>query len=242
MLGTLVNCAAIIGGSLFGLLCRRGIKKNYTLSVNKALGIAVVVIGLNGVISNMFTIQNGVPVSSGELLLVFSLVIGVLIGEWLRLDDRLNSLGGKIEHKFRLTGFSSGLVNASLIFCVGAMSIIGSLNDGLRADPSVLYIKSALDCTASVVLAATLGAGVLFSFIPVLIYQGAITLGAGALSSVLQGPLLAEVCTAGYAVILMIGLNFLFPKLFKTANFLPALLVPPLWHALLYLASLAGWR
>lgn len=240
MLGTLVNCVAIIGGSLFGLLCRRGVKESYTHSVNKALGIAVAVIGLNGIISNMFTVQDGVPVSSGELLLIFSLVLGVLAGELLRLDTRLNSLGGLIERKFHLSGFSAGLVNASLIFCVGAMSILGALSDGLQGDPSILYIKSALDCTASVVLAATLGAGVLFSFVPVLLYQGAITLAAGALSGVLQGALLTEVCMVGYAIILIIGLNFLFPKTFKTANFLPALLIPVLWHGLLYLVGLWG--
>lgn len=240
MTGTLVNSAAVIAGSAIGLCLKKGIKKEMTDSINLSLGLAVCIIGLNGIISNMFKAENGVLSSSGELLLVVFLVIGTVIGELLHLDDRLNSIGEKIEKKFKTQNFSLGFVNASLIFCVGAMSIIGSLNDGIMHDPTVLLVKSALDFTASIVLSASMGIGVLFSFIPVLLYQGGITLASGALSGILQGDLLIQICTVGYAIILTIGINFLFPKKFKTANLLPCLIIPCIYRLILWLWQLIG--
>lgn len=233
MRGTLINVAAVIAGSLIGLVFKRCIKENLNAAIQKALGLATLFIGINGVISTMITADStGRLSSSGELLLVFSLVLGMLAGTLLRLDDRLNGLGAKLENRFHLTNFSAGMVNAALLFCVGAMAIVGSLNDGLTGDSSVLIIKSALDFTAAIVLAASLGIGVLFSFIPLLLYQGGISLAAGALSGLLQGQLLNQVCSVGYVLIFCIGINFLFPKKIKTADALPALLVPVAWYAI----------
>jgi uncharacterized membrane protein YqgA involved in biofilm formation len=209
MTGTLVNCAAVIAGGTIGLIFKKGIKETYTESINKSLGVAVTVIGLNGVITNMVSYEGGKLTSSGELLLVIFLVLGTLIGELMRLDDRFNSLSNKIDGKFRSGGFASGFVNGTLLFCVGAMTIIGSINDGLLGDSSVLFVKSALDFTAAIIFGATLGFGVIFTCIPMLIYQGGITLLAGTLSSLLQGELLEQVCMVGYAIIVAVGLNFL---------------------------------
>lgn len=238
MTGTLVNSAAVIAGSLLGLCLKKGIKKEMTDSINLALGLAVCIIGLNGIICNMFKAENGVLSSSGELLLVIFLVTGTVIGEALHIDERLNGIGGKIEARFKMQNFSLGFVNASLIFCVGAMSIIGSLNDGIMHDSTVLLVKSALDFTAAIVLSASMGIGVLFSFIPVFLYQGGITLASGALSGILQGDLLIQICTVGYAVILTIGINFIFPKKFKTANLLPCLLMPCIYQFVMWLYGL----
>ncbi|MBQ8611959.1 MAG: DUF554 domain-containing protein [Oscillospiraceae bacterium] len=233
MTGTLINAAAVIAGSLIGIFFKRCIKEELNAAVQKALGLAVLFIGINGVIANMFTGKaDGTLASSGELLLIFSLVLGSIAGTLLRIDDRLNSLGDTLEKKFHLTDFSAGIVNATLLFCVGAMAIIGSLNDGLTGDSSVLIVKSALDFTASIVLAASLGWGVLFSFIPLTLYQGGISLAAGALSDILAGEVLRQVCSVGYVLIFCIGVNFLWPKKIKTADLLPALLIPVLWHGL----------
>ena len=210
-----------------------GVKGSHQDSINKALGVAVLVLGLNGVISSMFTVNaDGTLASSGELLLIISLVLGTLAGEALRIDDRLNGLSGLVERRLHLSGFAQSFVNGALIYCVGAMAIIGALNDGLRGDASVLYIKSLLDGISSVVLGATLGPGVIFAALPVLVYQGAISLLAGALEPFLAGELLGQICGVGYCLVLCIGINFLGMTKIKTANMLPALLVPVLWSFL----------
>lgn len=233
MIGTIVNAVAIIAGGLAGMLAKKGIPTYLDDALHKAMGLAIIVIGMNGVICNMITVNpNGGLSSSGELLLVFSMVIGVIIGELLRIDDRLNGLGEMVETKFHLTGFAASFVSGTLIYCVGAMAIIGSINDGLRGDPSVLFVKSTLDGITSIVLSATMGPGVLFSSIPVFVYQGAISLLAGFLEPVLQGQLLSQICAVGYLLVACIGVNFLGTFRIKTANLLPALLVPPLWAAI----------
>ena len=137
-----------------------------------------------------------------------------------------------MERRLHLSGFAQSFVNGALIYCVGAMAIIGALNDGLRGDASVLYIKSLLDGISSVVLGATLGPGVIFAALPVLVYQGAISLLAGALEPFLAGELLGQICGVGYCLVLCIGINFLGMTKIKTANMLPALLVPVLWSFL----------
>lgn len=233
MLGTVVNAAAIVAGGCVGLLAKKGIPPRMEDALHKAMGLAVIVIGINGVAANMLTADAGGAItSSGELLLVFSLVLGVLCGELLRIDDRLNGMSAAVEHKLHLTGFAASFVSGTLIYCVGAMAIIGSLNDGLRGDPSVLYVKSTLDGISSIVLGATMGPGVIFSAIPVAVYQGGITLLAGALEPFLQGELLRQICAVGYVLVGCIGVNFMGSYKIKVANFLPALLVPPLWTAL----------
>ena len=233
MFGTIVNAIAIAAGGVLGLLCKKGIKPSYEISLNKSLGVAVLVLGINGILTAMISVKpDGTLASSGELLLIISLILGTLCGEVLALDDKLGRLSGFVETKLHLSGFAQSFVNGTLIYCVGAMAIIGALNDGLRGDSSVLLVKSLLDGISSVVLAATLGPGVIFSAIPVFLYQGSITLLAGLLEPVLSGILLTQICAVGYCLVLCIGINFLGGKI-KTANMLPALLVPALWHALL---------
>ena len=235
MTGTLVNCAAVIIGGLIGLLLKKGIKESYTVGINKSLGLAVLIIGFNGVISNMFTVENGKLLSSGELLLIVFLVLGTLIGEITRLDDRFNGFCQKIENRFSANGFAAGFINGTILFCVGAMSIIGSINDGLTGDSSVLFVKSTLDFINAIVFGATLGFGVIFVCIPMLIYQGGISLLAGTLSGILQGELLEQICMVGYAIIMAIGFNFLLEKKFKTLNMVPAILLPVAYHYILIL-------
>lgn len=226
MKGTLVNAAAVIVGGFLGLLLKKGIKESFQISMNKALGVSVLIIGINGVISSMASVRDGNLSTNGELLLVVSLVAGTLFGEIVGIDEGLNNLSRFIEKKLSANDFAAGFMNATVVFCVGAMAIIGALNDGLAGDPSTLYVKSALDFTAAIVLSSTLGIGVIFSFVPLLIYQGGISIFAKSLSAVLQGELLSQVCAVGYAVIICIGINFLSNEKIKTANMLPTVLVP----------------
>lgn len=233
MTGTLVNAGAIVAGGLVGMLLKKGMKPNYEASIHKTLGVAVLILGLNGVIGAMFRVGEGGRISSsGELLLIVSLVVGTFLGELWRIDDRLNGFGTKVEKKIGSAGFGAAFINGMLIYCVGAMAIVGALNDGLQGDASVLYVKSLLDGISSIILGATLGAGVCFSAVPVLIYQGGITLLAGSVAPYLQGALLDQLCMVGFALVACIGLNFISENLkIKTANMLPALLVPIVWQA-----------
>ncbi|MCR4722372.1 MAG: DUF554 domain-containing protein [Eubacteriales bacterium] len=230
MKGTLVNVAAVILGSLIGLILKKGIRESWQDGINKALGAAVIVIGFNGVISGMFSYSEGALSSSGELLLVISLVIGTLLGEMVSIDAALERFSLKMEKRFSSGGFAAGFMNASVLFCVGAMAIVGSLNDGLTGDATTLYVKSALDFTSAVIMSSALGIGVLFSFVPVLVYQGAISLFASALQGLLAGELLSQICTVGYTLILCIGMNFFLKEKIKTANMLPGVLVPVIYH------------
>ena len=238
MTGTLVNCAAVVAGGSIGILLKKGIKESYTESINKSLGLAIFIIGLNGVITNMFKSENGSLKSSGELLLVIFLILGTLLGELLRLDDRFTKFSNRFESKFKNGGFASGFISGTLLFNIGAMAIIGSINDGLSGDSSVLFVKSALDFTTSIIIGATLGFGVIFSAITILIYQGGITLLAGTLSGLLQGELLEQVCMVGYAIIVAIGLNFLLTKKFKTLNMVPSIFLPVAYHYILILINM----
>lgn len=229
MIGPIINAAAIIVGGLLGLLVKKGVKESYQHSVRQALGLAVIVLALNGIVSSMFTAKaDGSVTSSGELLLIVSLVLGVLAGELLRIDGRLSALSQLVEDRLHLSGFAQSFMNGTLIYCVGALAIIGALNAGLRGDTSILFVKSLLDGITSVVLAAAMGPGVIFSSLPVLVYEGAVTLLAGVLEPVLTGALLTQICSVGYCLVLCIGLDFLGMVKIKTANLLPALLVPVL--------------
>ncbi len=244
MIGTIANAGMIMAGGCAGLLVKKGISKPLEAAVQKATGLAVIAIGLCGTLSNMLSVDTatGLLSSSGELMLVFSLVIGVLIGESLGIEQHLDRLGGKLEQKLHLTGFAQGFVNGTLVYCVGAMAIVGSISDGLLHDPSTLITKGVLDGITSIVLAAGMGPGVIFSAIPVFLYQGALTLGAGVLAPVLQGTLLRQICAAGYILVGCIGINFLAEGHYhiKVANFLPGLLVPAAWAGVKALLALAG--
>jgi uncharacterized protein len=227
MLGVIINGAAVLVGGLIGLLFKRGIPSYIEESMNKALGLVVIIIGINGIISNMFQVgSDGSLHSSGELLLVVSFALGTLAGELLKLDDRLNGFSKQIEKKLSIENFTEGFITASSICCIGAMGIIGSLTSGLSGDNSILYTKSILDFVVAVVLAASLGYGVVFSFIPLVIYQGSICLFAKFLNNVLAGELLTQICMVGFALIICVGLNLMSNVKFKTVNMLPSLLVP----------------
>jgi len=234
MTGTIVNVVAIVAGSLLGLLLKRGMPKRIEETLMKIMGVSVLVIGLNGVVSSMFAVDaDGGLSSSGELLMLCSLVIGAIIGELLNIDDHLNRFGSYIESKTKADGFSRGFISASIIYCVGAMAIIGSLNDGLTGDSSVLFIKSALDGVNSIIFGASLGIGVAFSSIPVLIYQGGISLLASVIAPLISDALLNNICAVGYVIVACIGMNISGICKIRVANLLPAIVVPVLYQIVL---------
>ncbi|MFZ5427319.1 MAG: DUF554 domain-containing protein [Thermodesulfobacteriota bacterium] len=218
-IGTIANAAAIVAGSLVGLLMHGRFPENVKKIVFQALGLSVLVIGLQMALK-----------MDRPLLVVFSMVLGGIAGELLRIEDRLESMGERLKSVARSRNalFTDGFVSASLIYCVGSMAILGSLDDGLRNDPTILLTKATLDGFASIPLASTYGVGVMFSAVPVLLYQGAITLAAGSVREVVTPELLMQITSTGGLLILSIGVNLLGLARIRVGNFLPALLAAAL--------------
>ncbi|MDD2955208.1 MAG: DUF554 domain-containing protein [Oscillospiraceae bacterium] len=234
MLGTVVNAGGIIVGSLLGALLKKRINVSSMETVNKLMGITILIFGFNGIISSMFHVEaDGTLVSQGGLLLLASVVAGTFLGSALRLEERLAGLGGWVERKFHFQGFAKGFVSSSILYCTGAMAIIGAINDSLRGDPSTLVAKAIMDATISVVAAAAMGISVAFSAVSVFIYQGSIFLFAGMLEPYISAAMLNDISMVGYALLLCIGFNFACGSKIKTADTLPSLLVPVLFNMLL---------
>ncbi|WMJ84514.1 DUF554 domain-containing protein [Oscillospiraceae bacterium LTW-04] len=240
MTGTIVNAAAIAAGAAIGLLFKKGLPKRIEENALKFVGTGVAILGLNGVICAMITADTATGLLSyeGGILLVLSLAAGGIIGELFCIEDKLYAGGVTIEKKLGAQGFAKGFVSASMLFCIGAMAIVGALSDGLNQDSSILFVKATLDGITSIVLAAALGYGVLFSALAVLVYQGLITLCAGLLAPVLDGTeLLNQICMVGYCIVLLIGTNMLGSTKVKTANLLPAMLGPVMYNFIMMLKN-----
>ncbi|MGM0445804.1 MAG: DUF554 domain-containing protein [Bacillota bacterium] len=219
MIGTIVNVIAIIVGSILGFLVKGKLPERFQNIVIQGISLAVLIIGLQ----MAFSLES----TKGTLVVIFSLVIGGIIGEILEIEDRLERLGEKIQSKFGSEDglFVQGFVQSSLIYCVGAMAIMGAIQDGLNNDPSILFTKSLLDGTASIAFSATFGIGVLFSSIPVLIYQGSISLLSSWAQKLLNQDVVAMMTATGGLLIMAIGLNMLLSAKIKIGNLLPSIFV-----------------
>ncbi len=217
--GTIVNAAGILAGCAVGLLLGRFIPEQLSGAITKGLALCVFFIGVDGMLAG-----------EKPLVMILSVVLGTIVGELLRLDDRLNALGDSIEKRFAKRGVkgrvSEGFVTASLLYCVGAMAIVGALESGLSGDHSTLYAKTLLDAVSSVVYASTLGFGVALSAIPVLLYQGLIAAGASLLAPVLTDAVIAEMKCVGSLLIVALSFNMLGLAKLKVMNYIPAVFFP----------------
>lgn len=224
MIGTLINCAAIVLGSLLGLLLRRGMKDAVSKTVMQGIGLSVILIGLMGAIK-----------TTNTLLVILSLVIGGVVGSLIDIDAGMNALGAFAQRKLTHGAdadntFAKGFVTASLVYCVGAMAVVGALDSGIRGDHSTLIAKAMLDGVSAIVFASSLGIGVMLSAVPVLIYQGAIALLGNSIAPFLSDIVITEMSAVGGLLILAIGINMLLDQQIKVANLLPAILVPFLYY------------
>lgn len=228
MPGVIVNTLAVITGSALGLTCRKGIPERVSRMLILAIGLCSVVLGIRGCIGNGDT-----------LVLILSLVSGTALGSALRLQDRLNRAGEALETARSQEGASiaQGFITACLMFCVGAMTIMGALNAGLNHDNSVLYTKSLMDFVCSCMLSVSLGIGVLFSAAFVLVFEGGLVLLASALAPVLTEPMVFAITGTGSAIVIALGLNVLGFKELRVAELLPAILFAPFFHMALQLVS-----
>jgi uncharacterized protein len=220
LLGTIVNGICIIIGTLLGVFLHR-IPENMKGTVMKAIGLAVVVLGL----------QMGLK-SENFLIVIISLALGAAWGEWMNLEDKLNAVGTWLEKKLgskKETSISQGFVTATLIFVIGAMAVIGALDSGIRGDHDVLYTKSIIDGFTSLILTTTLGIGVMFSAVPVVLYQGLIALFATQIHQwvpeELMDTYIVEMTATGGIMIFAIGLNLIGITKIRVANLLPGIIV-----------------
>lgn len=230
MIATVVNALAIMMGSLVGVLLNEGIPKKLNDTLMKGMSLCVLLIAIMGI--NSVSSKLG---ANDTLIIIVSIAIGAVIGEGIDIEKRLKDLGDSIERKLNGRGgkVSEGFVTSSLVFCVGAMAIVGSLQSGLNGNYKVLFAKSVIDGIASIVFASTLGIGVMLSAVSVFIYQGTITLTAGLLKGVLLAPVVNDMTAVGSALIIAIGLNMMGSSKVKVANLLPAIFLPMVYQLIL---------
>lgn len=227
MLATIVNTVAVILGAAIGMILKKGFPKKLADTLMKGLGLCTVFLGISG------SLKGG-----NTLILIISMVIGTLIGEGIDLDDKMNRLGiflekraagknGRQETEEQTGTIAQGFVSASLLFCVGAMAIVGSLEAGLTQDYSMLYNKSVMDFVSAIIFASSLGIGVMLSAAFVFVYQGAITLFAQWLAPVLSNEaIINEMTCVGSVIIIGLALNMLGITKLKVMNYVPAIFIP----------------
>lgn len=235
MIAAIVNAVVVVLGGLLGLALGGRLKERHTQTIVAALGICTIVIGITSAID-----------TSNILIVIICLVIGTILGELLRIEQRLDSLGDWLKSKVAKNGggrFTEGFVTASLLFCVGSMAIMGSFDAGLRGDYNTIFAKSALDCVMAVTFAATMGVGVLFAGASVLVYQGALTLLASLVEPYLSTPVIVEMSAVGGVMLIGTGMNILglTKERIKVGNMLPAIVLPVFWFPIAeWVARLMG--
>ena len=225
-LGTIINSSAIIVGGVAGLLFGKALKPRFRDSMTFVMGLSTIFIGAGGVLSGMLRLEDGKFSTGGSLLLIFSLVLGCLLGELADIDRGCERLGEWLKKRSKSSDsrFVNAFVTSSMTVCIGAMAVIGSINDGINGDISILLTKSLLDLIIIVIMTASMGIGCIFSALPVFVFQGSITL----LSKLLE-PLMTDQATwalslVGSALIFCVGINLAFDRKIKVGNLLPSLI------------------
>lgn len=220
MLGTIVNTIAVLVGSLIGLLLKRGLPERLADTLMKGLGLCTLYLGISGSLTG-----------DNSMILILSMVVGTLVGEGLKLEDRISQAGNFLEKRLGSkepgkASLAQGFVSASLLFCVGAMAIVGSLQSGLTGNHETLYNKSMLDFVASIIFASSLGIGVAFAALFVFLYQGSITLLAQWIAPFLTDRVVGEMTCVGSVILIGMGLNMLGVTKLRVMNFVPAIFMP----------------
>ncbi len=226
--GTLVNAAAIAACGVLGTFVVRNVPERFNEIIVKATGLSILFIGISGALKNEHV-----------MLLILSMVIGSIIGEWIDIDGKMKKCGDALEKKmnFGKGNFSEAFVTSTILFVTGALAIVGAMNSGFSQDHSMLYAKSILDGVIALVFAGTMGIGVAFSAIPVLIYEGIIAVIAAFVGDFMPTEMITEMGAVGSLLIAAIGFNFLDIKQIKVANMIPAMFIP-----CIYFAALGVWN
>lgn len=234
-LGTMINMAAILAGGLIGLLFGKIMTKRFQDILIMACGISVLFIGIGGVMEHMLVIDGNSISTQGTMMVIGSLALGSLLGEWLNIEGRIEQFGEFLKRKTGNSGdasFVNAFVTASLTVCIGAMAIVGAIQDGLVQDYSILVAKAVLDLVIICVMTASMGKGCIFSLIPVGILQGSVTLLAQLIKPLMTDMALSNLSYVGSILIFCVGLNLVWGKKVKVANMLPAIIFAVAWSFL----------
>lgn len=228
--GTIINAVLVIAGSLAGLLFKKLLPERLKNTLLQAVGLIVIFVGIGGAVSATLTLTDGAFGTKDTLNMILSMVFGTVIGELINIEKRLDTFGAFCQRKLvkgdTRSTFAEGMVTASLIFVVGAMAVVGALDNGIRGDNSTLVAKGIIDCITGMVLASTLGIGVMFSAVPVFIYQGAIALLGVYIEPYLTDAVISQMSFSGSILIFAIGVNMLGFTKIKVGNMLPAIFMP----------------
>ena len=231
-LGTLINAACVLLGGAMGFLFGKALKERYQDIMVKACGLSTIFIGASGALQHILVVTDGGIETTGSMLLVITLCLGGLLGEILDIEGHIERFGQWLRVKSRSERdprFIEGFTSASFTICIGAMAIIGPMNDAIHHDYTLLITKGILDAIVVMALTSSLGKGALFSVIPLVLWQGAMTLLARLLAPVMTGAALTCLSLVGNVLIFCVGVNLLFGKKVKVANYLPALVLAVLW-------------
>lgn len=237
-MGTIINIGTVLLGTAIGLLLRGGIPERLQKTVMSALGLSTIFIGITGALSGMLQANTDGSISShSEMLLIVCMVLGALTGEAIDIESRLERFGDWCKQRLKGAGrtdatFTEAFMSASILFCVGAMAIVGALEDGLGLGCNTLAAKAVLDGVAAVIFSSTLGIGVVLSVLPLAIYQGGITALAGVIRPYMSDVLIAQMSFVGSVLIFAIGLKLLLGAKIKVGNLLPAMFFPILFAVL----------
>ena len=231
-LGTILNVTAIMAGGLIGLVFSRVISARYQETLMQAIGVCVIFVGISGAVQEMITVISDGLQSGGTMMIVLSYAIGSLLGEWINLEQKIQQFGKWLKVKTgnaREKRFVDGFVTASLTVSIGAMAIVGAIQDGISGDYSTLALKAVLDMGIICVMSASMGKGCIFSAIPVGILQGTVTLLAKGLQPVMTEKALSNLSLTGSILIFCVGINLLWEKKLKVANMLPSIVIAVLF-------------
>ena len=227
-LGTIVNTAAIIVGGIIGMLLGKKLPLRLQDTLMKGVGVCVLFLGIAGALEKMLIVADGALSSQGSMMLIASVSVGAVIGELIDIDGKMERFGVWLRSKSGSDGdtrFVDGFVTASLTVCIGAMAVVGAIQDGIGRDPSTLIAKAVLDFIIVLIMASTMGKGCLFSAIPVFLLQGSVTLLSTLIAPILTEPALNNLSLVGSTLIFCVGLNLVWGKKVKVANLLPAIIV-----------------
>lgn len=238
-LGTAVNAAGVIAGALIGMLFGKRIKEETRESLLNVLGLSVFFVGASGALSCILSAnENGKLSANGTVMMIICLALGTFTGELLRIEHGIEVFGEWLKKKVGAkndNGFVNAFVSTSLVVCVGAMAIIGSVKDGLEGDHSTLFAKALLDFLIVMMMSSAMGLGCLFSFIPIVILQGSVTALAGLCAGFFsEGNMISDISLVGSVMIAAVGLNTFLPKRFRVGNMLPALIYAAVFSLLSY--------
>lgn len=231
-LGTAVNVLAIIGGGLLGMGCGRFLSEKIQKALLNTCGLMTIFTGIGGVMAKMLEVENGLLSTQGTMMMIFSLLIGTVVGELLDLEGKFERFGMWLKcrtHHEKDSGFVDAFVNASLTVCIGAMAVIGSIEDGMYGNHTILFTKAVLDFVIITAMAASAGVGTVFSAVSVGLLQGSITILASFFAPLMKDAAMANLSYVGNILIACVGINLLWPKKISVANLLPSLIVAVVW-------------